>query len=69
MTAARTASALPPLAREPAEDAAALIRPARQAPPAPPGTGRAAQGTREIGLEVPPEREANVMASSAAPGP
>ena len=61
-------SVLPQLARRSAEDVAALIRPAAQAPasarPAPPGRGHSAEAPREGRPQAPPGREVNAMTSS-----
>jgi hypothetical protein len=57
VTQALTAAALPQPARNPAEDPAAPIRPARHAAP----------GAREAGPEVPPGRKVNAMTSSSQP--
>ena len=53
-------SVLPQLARKSAEDVAALIRPAAQAPASacpPPGSRRSAEAPREGRPDVPPGRE------------
>ena len=59
VTQAMTASALPQPARKPAEDAAALIRPAGQAPPAPGQRRRASDPPRKArGKPAPKSRPA-----------
>jgi hypothetical protein len=73
VTQALTASVLPQPARKPGGDAAALIRPAGQAPPVPgqrrraPGAPRTARG--KPGPEVPPGREVSVMMTSSSQPP